>query len=72
MHGQSLSGSRFFVVCGVVSLQWCVTLDTSGQLCVCGINRMTTQRVRGGGCVCFQNTELHGLLNKSIATSWSC
>ena len=52
--------------------KWCVALDDSHQLCVCGINRMTTQRVRGGGCVCFEDSELSTALNKTISAAMSC
>jgi hypothetical protein len=52
--------------------KWCVALDTSKQLCVCGINRMTSQRTRGGGCVCFTDAGLSSHLNATITSAWSC
>ena len=38
--------------------KWGVALDGSGLLCVGDINRMRSQRDRGGGAVCFQNRKL--------------
>ena len=52
--------------------KWCVTTNRSNRLCVCDINRMTTQRIRGGGCTCFMNANLFSQLNNTITNADSC
>ena len=49
--------------------KWAVSLDSSYVLCVGDINRMSSQRKRGGGAVCFVNKELcFGLYNTILAS----
>lgn len=54
--------------------KWCITAQGSGSnhLCVCDINRMSTQRKRGGGCTCFEDTQLASILENSIVDHDSC
>ena len=49
-----------------------VPLDQSGWLCIGDINRMTSQRKRGGGAVCFKYLELSEVLFNSVVDSYSC
>jgi len=52
--------------------KWAVMLDGSSNLCVGDINRMTTQRNRGGGAVCFSSAGLNNALYNSIVTGHVC
>jgi len=52
--------------------KWAVMLDGSSKLCVGDINRMTTQRNRGGGAVCFSDKGLSTALYNSIVTGHLC
>ena len=52
--------------------KWAVMLDGSSNLCVGDINRMTTQRKRGGGAVCFSNAGLSNVLYNSINSGYDC
>jgi len=52
--------------------KWAVTTDSSNQVCVGDINRMTTQRDRGGGAVCFQSAVMAYTLNNSVTGADSC
>lgn len=53
--------------------KWGLALDTtSNYVCVGGINRMQSQRQRGGGTLCFQNANLHSALLSCIATQDPC
>jgi hypothetical protein len=52
--------------------KWAVALDKSFVICIGDINRMTSQRVRGGGAVCFSDKKLcYGMYN-TVATSSTC
>eukprot|EP00040_Diaphanoeca_grandis_P013819 m.69802 g.69802 ORF g.69802 m.69802 type:complete len:344 (+) comp24144_c1_seq1:107-1138(+) len=52
--------------------KWCVPLAEVGPLCICDINRMESQRKRGGGCVCFNNKMLSTALRKTIVSYDKC
>eukprot|EP00039_Didymoeca_costata_P024816 m.11579 g.11579 ORF g.11579 m.11579 type:complete len:366 (+) comp4480_c0_seq1:117-1214(+) len=52
--------------------KWCLPQDNSNRVCVCDMNRMTSQRKRGGGCVCFKNEQLSIQLNNTIAGAKNC
>lgn len=52
--------------------KWALALDQSNLVCVCDINRMTTQRVRGGGCICFKQASLATQLYNTVAASYDC
>lgn len=52
--------------------KWCITSSGSNEVCVCDINRMTSQRNRGGGCMCFASSSVYGQLQASIASHNSC
>jgi len=52
--------------------KWAVSLGADTLLCVSDINRMTTQRRRGGGAVCFSDTALSDSLYNCIVTSHTC
>ena len=52
--------------------KWGLALDDSSVVCVCDINRMTTQRVRGGGCLCFESEPLSQQLYHTVQTSYLC
>jgi deoxyribonuclease-2 len=50
--------------------KWGVSTDPSKALvCIGGINRMESQRKRGGGTVCMSSPSLYAAYSKSIATS---
>lgn len=51
--------------------KWAVSLD-GNDLCIADINRMTTQRARGGGAICVSDAKLSALLYNSILTSDTC
>jgi deoxyribonuclease-2 len=57
---------------GADHAKWAVMLDGSSNLCVGDINRMTTQRDRGGGAVCFSDVDLSNVLYNSIDTGFLC
>ena len=52
--------------------KWAVALDSSYVVCVGDINRMTSQRKRGGGAVCFSNRNLCYSLYNTVVTSDIC
>jgi deoxyribonuclease-2 len=52
--------------------KWCLTMDGSSRQCICDINRMSSQRKRGGGCVCFKDVQLNAQLSGSIAAANKC
>jgi len=52
--------------------KWAVMLDGSSNLCIGDINRMTTQRNRGGGAVCFSDMDLSNVLYNSIDSGFLC
>ena len=52
--------------------KWAVALDSSYVVCVGDINRMTSQRKRGGGAVCFSNRNLCYSLYNTVTTSDVC
>jgi deoxyribonuclease-2 len=52
--------------------KWAVSLDSSYVVCVGDINRMSSQRKRGGGAVCFANKDLCFSLYNTITTSDTC
>ena len=50
--------------------KWGVSLDSSYVICIGDINRMISQRSRGGGAVCFSNRKLcHGMYNTVRSSS---
>jgi hypothetical protein len=51
--------------------KWGIAVNTSA-VCFGDINRMTTQYVRGGGTVCWQDTYLSMLLRKATTGTDSC
>jgi len=52
--------------------KWAVSLGADTLLCVGDINRMTTQRKRGGGAVCFEDSSLSDSLYNCVVTSHVC
>lgn len=53
--------------------KWCITVnDDDNYVCICDINRMTSQRSRGGGCVCFENSKLWTGMNGIITAYNKC
>lgn len=53
--------------------KWATTQTAAvGVVCVGDINRMTTQRDRGGGAVCFANARLWRGMRASVNTSDEC
>ena len=64
------------------NLQWHYTKDHSkygissggsdSYICVGGINRMVSQRKRGGGTVCFENDDLHDSISASFSKVEEC
>lgn len=52
--------------------KWALALDQSQVVCICDINRMTTQRNRGGGCICLEHAPLASQLYNTVVTSYSC
>lgn len=52
--------------------KWAVALDRSSVVCVADINRMTTQRKRGGGALCFKHAGLAATLSRSVEGAASC
>ena len=52
--------------------KWGVALDSSYTVCVGDINRMKSQRNRGGGAVCFTNRKLCYGMYKTVLTSSTC
>jgi len=51
--------------------KWGVS-QTGSWVCVGDINRMTSQRHRGGGAACFQNQLLHDAIQAVVATTEPC
>ena len=52
--------------------KWAVSLDSSYVLCVGDINRMESQRNRGGGAVCFSDRALSYGMMRTVLTSDTC
>lgn len=52
--------------------KWAIETKGTSQVCVCDINRMSTQRTRGGGGVCFAHSGLWHMLNNSIVDADAC
>jgi deoxyribonuclease-2 len=53
--------------------KWALTRDSGHPyVCIADINRMTSQRSRGGGAFCFQNANLAGQLSNSIVKQHAC
>jgi len=52
--------------------KWAITLDGSSRVCVGDINRMTSQRKRGGGTVCFKNSALANRLANTVTKHDEC
>ncbi len=52
--------------------KWAIALDASNTLCISDINRMESQRNRGGGTVCFKHSALRNILYNSITSSADC
>lgn len=71
MVAQGTSGNVTWTE-GADHAKWAVMLDTSDNLCVGDINRMTTQRKRGGGAVCFKDAGLSNALYNSIDSGYDC
>jgi len=54
--------------------KWAVTggVNNPQYACFCDMNRMETQNVRGGSCICSNNTLLYTALSGIIASTDSC
>lgn len=52
--------------------KWAVALDGSHRVCVGDINRMTSQRKRGGGTVCFKSAALANRLHNTVTKHETC
>lgn len=52
--------------------KWAISVDGSNQVCVGDLNRMTTQRDRGGGALCFTSSGLCNTLNNSVTDADWC
>eukprot|EP00939_MAST-03C_sp_MAST-3C-sp1_P001648 g1648.t1 len=52
--------------------KWAVEIKGTSQVCVGDTNRMSTQRTRGGGAVCFAHSGLWHLLNNSVVGADAC
>lgn len=53
--------------------KWCITTDSGyPYVCIADINRMKSQRKRGGGIFCFKNTNLAAQLSGSIVSRHKC
>ena len=52
--------------------KWAIETDGTSQVCVGDINRMDTQRDRGGGAVCFTHSGLWHMLNNSVVGQDTC
>jgi len=72
MVAGSTSGANVTWTEGDDHAKWAVMLDGSSNLCIGDINRMTTQRNRGGGAVCFSNSGLSSMLYNSIDSGFDC
>lgn len=51
--------------------KWGIT-ESKTWVCICGINRMASQGKRGGGGLCFENSQLHASMDKSITQLAQC
>ena len=51
--------------------KWGVSLSDS-ITCIGDINRMTSQAARGGGTLCFDNSDLHSLFKSIVTDTDSC
>jgi deoxyribonuclease II len=53
--------------------KWAIQWNSSGAwVCPSGINRMTTQAVRGGGAFCFNDKVLHSALTAAVVKTNMC
>jgi deoxyribonuclease-2 len=53
--------------------KWCLSVDSGYPwVCIADINRMTSQRKRGGGIFCFKNANLAAQMSGSIVDSNEC
>merc|ERR1711871_1384875 len=53
--------------------KWGISMDRAQPwVCESDINRMTSQKNRGGGCICFQHAQLHAALAGVIGNTEQC
>ena len=53
--------------------KWAITQDSGHPyVCIADINRMKSQRKRGGGAFCFENANLARQLSGTISTHYQC
>jgi len=53
--------------------KWAVTTDSGHPyVCIADINRMKSQRTRGGGALCFENSNLANQMSNSIVKQHKC
>ena len=54
--------------------KWAVSERGRGKpvTCFCDLNRMTSQKSRGGGCLCSSNRNLHEAFSSMIVETDSC
>jgi len=52
--------------------KWCVSSTIDDLVCICGINRMLSQRGRGGGGICFMSSDLAQMLRGTIQKHNTC
>ena len=53
--------------------KWGISMDRAQPwVCESDINRMTSQKKRGGGCICFQHAGLHAALAGVIGNTEQC
>merc|ERR1711988_706495 len=52
--------------------KWAITSGRSGYTCIGDINRMQAQLTRGGGTVCFYNSNLYNAFNSLIKNYHAC
>ena len=53
--------------------KWAISLDKKTPVvCIGDINRMESQRKRGGGTVCFKSADVWTSFNKSVKAIEAC